>query len=281
MGIIKFFEDNVNTIIATIAGGIISYIISYIFYKKDKNKSILAYQTNSDVILNKDNQINLDDIKITYNNKEISNLSKSYIIIWNMGNKTIEGKDIVEDDKLRIVFNGDDGEILYPKIIKTTRNVIKFNANKIDNKNKEVEINFDYLDVNDGAFIEILHTFQKAEPIIEGTIKGMPNGIKNLGYTNDLIKKSKLERIFSKVFETIVFFIGGLSLIIFSILVLILKCPHKKIDLVAIIVSIFYGIFIIIATMFNYKVNNSKFPEKLKLDKNNKKIKLKEIFKHI
>jgi hypothetical protein len=50
-----------------------------------------------------------------------------------------------------------------------------------DNSQNRVILNFDYLDPQDGAVVELLHTDSVRDPFVKGTIRGVPKGMLDRG----------------------------------------------------------------------------------------------------
>ncbi|MFA6251830.1 MAG: hypothetical protein WCX74_00260 [Candidatus Paceibacterota bacterium] len=113
----------------------------------------------------------IDEIKIIYKNSNINNFSITKIALWNKGKDTISKNDIASADKLRIVpLNGTqllDAEIIYEK-----NNINKFSLN-LSNKEREIIINFDFFDFEEGVVLQVFHTGKSGNDIsMKGTIKG-------------------------------------------------------------------------------------------------------------
>jgi hypothetical protein len=66
-------------------------------------------------------------------------------------------------------------------IIKHTRDANKFTAMIDGNSQNRVILSFDYLDPKDGAVVEVLHTDSVRDPVVKGTIRGVPKGIFDRG----------------------------------------------------------------------------------------------------
>lgn len=120
------------------------------------------------------------DVEVRFKGQIVNRLTKTEVVIWNSGNQTINGAAIVLNDPLRFEF-GNGSRILDVSVLRVTRDVNDFKA-KIDPKSQgAVLIDFDYLDPDDGALIEILHNDGVGEPDVMGSIRGVPKGMKNLG----------------------------------------------------------------------------------------------------
>ncbi|MFZ2036859.1 MAG: hypothetical protein WAU62_08095, partial [Dehalococcoidales bacterium] len=96
------------------------------------------------------------EFEVTYEGRPINDGYRTWIIFFNKGFETIRKADISE--KLTVHFK--KAEILRPpEIIAKNKKDTGFSAKYINKEgNGEVEINFRYLDHNDGAVVEMLHT---------------------------------------------------------------------------------------------------------------------------
>ncbi|MGD0336817.1 MAG: hypothetical protein ABSB18_06960 [Candidatus Omnitrophota bacterium] len=157
--------------------GILGLFLWYVGYRSTRLIARISYQIKVSRLIDKEKKRLPEEIKITFNNKELDRLVRTFLVFWNSGNKTILGQNIVEIDKPRAVFN-EDSQILNAEIVRRTRDVNQFKIKKNEN---ELILDFEYLDAGDGASIEILHTDEKGTPNIKGTIKEMPKGIVNYG----------------------------------------------------------------------------------------------------
>lgn len=252
--ILGFLNENWFTILNTIVGIIIGIVVSYYFYKKGLVKNELAYKEKSIKILDIENEVRIPNIKILYDNSEVRRLNKTYIVLWNNGNKMIEYKDIVEKDKLKINFNSNNGKILEGKVVKTVRDVNDFKV--INIKDNELEIIFDFIDKEDGVLIEVFHTFYNYNVLINGTIKSMPEGIQKHGNEDiEFIWEEKRKSIISTLkFYFILMTIAG----IYSSIV-----KHDNI-IVIIVMTILFPIPGLLILKFLFK---PKFPKELNMYK--------------
>ena len=126
-------------------------------------------------------------------------------------------------------------EILSVDIKSIQRTENKISIFKDEKYRNQAILFFDFLDCNDGATIEILHTgCARTSVKLEGVIKGVPKGVKpNLNTLEKLKINSKTPKL--------LIFITGLVCLISSILISIL-IPHEP--------SPFAYIFILIGGAF-------------------------------
>jgi hypothetical protein len=99
----------------------------------------------------------------------------SRIAIWNIGNTTIKGDQIVNSDPLRIVTS-DGSSVLEATIRNRTRQVNDVSCLLRRGTSNEVECRFDYFDPTDGALIQLIHTGSDEIKVL-GTLRGIPKGV--------------------------------------------------------------------------------------------------------
>ena len=114
-----------------------------------------------------------DEIEVRYRGVPVPKVTASTVWIWNSGNTTVRGTDIVLDNPLGFQFLGN---VLNISVRKVTRDVIGVSA-LISPKPDTVHLTFEFLDPGDGAILEILHDGDTESPKCLGTIIGLPNGL--------------------------------------------------------------------------------------------------------
>lgn len=156
--------------------GLIGLPLAIYIYVIGKRRSELSYQLREFSVVGGLSAKFPDELIIHFNNIKVDKITSTELVIWNSGNTTINGYDIVEIDPLRLKCN--EGSILKIEILRSTRNVIFPNFTLKEN---EYRVGFDYLDHNDGFVAQIIHSGPKKNIKIIGSIKGMPKGINYLG----------------------------------------------------------------------------------------------------
>ena len=119
-----------------------------------------------------------DDIEVYYKGHKVNGVQSTVVWFWNDGRKPIIRSDIPEAQPIKIELN-DSNEIEIPnvQILKQSREVISSQSRKISNK--VVQVDFEFLDHNDGFSLEILHTGKSStDVVVSGTVLGAPQGIK-------------------------------------------------------------------------------------------------------
>ena len=161
--------------------GIVSIVVAAITYMWARKRTSLGYVHLGEHLLGSTSDALPDAISVQYDGISIPRLTKTILIIWNNGENTVSGSDIVTKDPLRLQV-GDDGRILSISVLKSSRAVNDFRIilapDEVTNK---AQLTFDFLDAKDGVAVEILHTSTDRRPSIKGTLKGLPQGFSNLG----------------------------------------------------------------------------------------------------
>jgi len=175
MEIVSFLKDNFGNVL-----GIIGIILAYYFYYKGKSKKEIFYEITSFNLINENLNQKVSELKISYKNKDIKYLTVSKIAIWNSGNSTIWEKEIPENNKIKInICNS--YEILEYELIENEDVDSKLNITKIDDK--QLEINFKFLEPNKGFVLKLIHTSRTSNDI---SIKGRIIGGSEIKRINDI-----------------------------------------------------------------------------------------------
>lgn len=186
-------------------------VVTGVMYLITRRRTSVGYVHLGEHLLGSASDALPSGIVVQYNGMSIPRLTKSILIFWNTGENTVRGSDIVEKDPLRLHI-GDDGKILSISVIRTSRSVNEFCLAPTPGlKANEAAITFDFLDAKDGVVVEILHTSTDRKPSIKGTLRGLPQGFRNLGqFTRPKPQKKKrsgpLSALTAAVFNPIVFF---------------------------------------------------------------------------
>uniref|UniRef100_UPI004056EEBE hypothetical protein n=1 Tax=Candidatus Electronema sp. TaxID=2698783 RepID=UPI004056EEBE len=124
-----------------------------------------------------------EGITVHYRGQDIPRLTRTLVVLWNAGEKTILGDDLVTKDPLRLKLRG-DGRVLAATVLKTKRDVCQIEALSDASCPNETHIRFDFLDAGDGAVIEVLHTSEERGVDVLGTVRGLPQGLHDIGQIN-------------------------------------------------------------------------------------------------
>ena len=156
--------------------GLIGLVISFFLYKASRIGPRPAYQYQALRLIGGEEQALPEEVTVLLRDKKVEQLTNTHIILWNSGNATINGENIVANEPLRLEFSK-DSEVLNAQVLRFTRTSNKFTVNINPHSPNEVIFSFDYLEAEDGAVIGILHTDRERYPKVWGAIKGVPKGV--------------------------------------------------------------------------------------------------------
>jgi hypothetical protein len=190
--------------------------VAFYFYRQSRVGPRLVFQTKAFKIIGKDERAIPDDVKIYFGDIPVERLVKNLVIIWNSGYTTFDGKNIIDSNPLRAEYNK-DASVMRLAILKSTRSenvpmayISKTNPN-------EVIFSFDYLEPNDGAVFEIYHTGEEIFPKMKGTVKGMPQGIRDWGIIKTFQKGEPVIKIKNPILALVAGFSGFIIFLFFAL----------------------------------------------------------------
>lgn len=150
--------------------GIISLVLGYIFYREGLRLKKPFWNIKSNNLI-KDFSSTITDLAISYKGEKIENITISRIAFWNGGKETINTTDIARTDHLKVIATAEN-HLLDTKILSVNNDPSLFSVSLQPDK-KSALIDFEYLDYNQGAIIQVIHTGTSSEDInIVGTVKG-------------------------------------------------------------------------------------------------------------
>ena len=192
----ELFTDNLATIILTVSGIFAGAFVNSNLQKKPK----LSYEVSSLTVLANEGNLVPSKVTVLFGKSPINCLVRERITFWNDGNDTLHGTDIAKEDPLRISFGAKDVTVLMSNVIKCTRKANIFAVVK-RRRLKELLLQYDYLDPDDGAVIEVWHNGKQSEIAIVGAIKGLRKGVKRIIgidqiIRNNLVRKNRRRLIY-------------------------------------------------------------------------------------
>jgi hypothetical protein len=162
-----------DALIGLIGGGIISLILAYLFTSRPR----LSAQINTLELVGP-NAVFPNELEFLFRGKKVPKVSLSLIAIWNDGNVTINGNLIVSSDPLRILVHS--GTVLDTKVLRSSREVNGFSCALCSgHADNVIQCKFDYLDVKDGALIQVIHTGDDKVEVV-GTLREIPKGVQQI-----------------------------------------------------------------------------------------------------
>ena len=172
-----FFSQGWVGALLGILGGL---LIAFFFYRASRIGPRPSYQFKALRLIAENERALPEEVEILFKGMSVPRLTKTHVVFWNSGKAMLDGKQIVDVDPLRLEFSK-DAQVLRARIVKATRETNEFEVKINDKSPNEVVCSFDYLNVGDGAVIELLHTDEERYPRVQGTIRGVPKGILNWG----------------------------------------------------------------------------------------------------
>ena len=138
------------------------------WYKSKRKKELSCYKNSYTIV--KGGKSLLPDLELKYKNEPIQELVITKYAIWNSGNEVLQREDIVEIKPLQVSCNGEDTRILDVKILQESDETNQFVV--VDMDKQHARINFDYVAPKDGIVIQIMHTGESQDVMVECKIKG-------------------------------------------------------------------------------------------------------------
>ncbi len=141
------------------------------FYSLRKKRIKPVYIMRSTGLL-QESISNLDGLKIEFDNHRIGNLTVTNVAIWNAGKKTLHQSDVSSNEKISI--KPKNGILVYRySVLKESNPSNGVNLKTSKDNSAVVEIDFEYLDNNEGIAIQLIHSGKSSIDIeVLGSIKG-------------------------------------------------------------------------------------------------------------
>lgn len=149
---------------------IIAIPITFYLAKRARQIPDLRYRIDFDVLLKPDDHLFDLGLVIKLAGQPITCLSRTRIAFWNERGDTVQGKEIVSSDPLRIELAEGD-YALQARTICESRKVTGLITGVPQGNQSSVVLSFDFLDSGDGGILEVIHQ-STVEPKLVGTIRG-------------------------------------------------------------------------------------------------------------
>lgn len=162
--------DRILALVGVILG-ILGIVFSYYFYRRSIRAKEPVYSIKSNNLIS-DSRFTLEKLNITYGSgkQKIQNLTVSKVLFYNRGAETINRADI--ETKNRVSISPRNSEILDVSLLQANND--SNNSGLLWHESGEfLYIDFDYLDKNQGAVIQVIHTGLSSDDLqVIGDIKG-------------------------------------------------------------------------------------------------------------
>lgn len=159
--------------------GLLGIALAFYFYVKSVKKKKLVFTNKESVVLGDSDDSFHGRLRVLFDEKAVTRVTRSVFVLWNAGRETIRGSDIVHSDPLCLAFPKDT-EILMLSVDRMTRPAVAANVKvRTETQRHCVDIDFDFLDFKDGFTLSVVHNAPTGSGKVFGTIVGMPNGVQN------------------------------------------------------------------------------------------------------
>lgn len=155
--------------------GVVGLVAAVFFFLRSRRVTRLAYQVDSYTLLGVDSSILPSALEIRFSGQSVPRITASRVVVWNAGNTTVVGSDVVESDPLRLELDG-EGSILQASIACATRKANDLRLDAGEKGSSVLVLPFDFLDPEDGAHLRVLHSGGRNALRLTGTIRGMRSG---------------------------------------------------------------------------------------------------------
>ena len=167
--------------------GILGIVSSVYFYVKSQREKTPYYSFKTTSLVRNDLS-KLKNIEIKYKSRNVTELSMTKFAFWNGGKGPIRKEDITTKDPLLITNSNKN--LIYDVEVIFNKNANNFTAELINDQT--IALNFDYLNYNDGATINIFHSGDWGQDLkISGSLIGsnkIEYGIKKNNIQDKLLK---------------------------------------------------------------------------------------------
>jgi hypothetical protein len=171
----QFPQWSLDTYLA-ILGVVLAIIVPWIFYRRALPQIELSYAIEATELLGGSRSALPQELKITYDGHEITNLRKNNYGFWNSGTQPIiRSRDVISNPALLVTFDP-KSPMLKPSALKSPRPENGFTVHT--SNNTVLEFEFIYLEPSHGFNAEVLYVGDTAPSAPKGTIAGMPAVLK-------------------------------------------------------------------------------------------------------
>lgn len=145
--------------------GVIATVTVYVLSRRGKDPSWAIRGIN--IVRGRESRV--ADLKILYKELPVESLTVSRVLFWNRGKETIRVGDIAEPIQ---ICASEDILLLNVEVLKATNQAIQFFVSPVQD-NKFATLTYQYLDHNNGAVLEAVHTGTSSSGlVIKGKIIG-------------------------------------------------------------------------------------------------------------
>lgn len=174
----EFLGTNPWLSIISFVIAVMGVALAIVFYIKGKRVKLPYYAIRSANIVS-DFGSWMKPLEMRYSSQLIENLTVTKMAFWNAGRDTIDHQDIARADPLTLHVK-ESYKILDAKILSEKTPANKFSITTSPDQSS-LTLEFDYIDKDEGAVIQLIHTGKSGEDIdFGGSIKGAGKPIRKL-----------------------------------------------------------------------------------------------------
>lgn len=219
-------------LLATLISVVLAIIGIVLYIKGKKSKSPCYSMRSTNLVRGLVSKI--DSLEMRYATQPIENLTVTKILFWNAGRDTIAYSDVANADPL-IIKVREGSKILDSKILCSNNPANQFFLSEAGDKSS-LTLNFEYIDKDERALIQILHTGTSSRDIeIGGTVKGGSRLSRKYVPSVDVIKTQFpfLTKVSPKILRALMATFYAITPLVFLGLGLTLIDPEGKIAIIA------------------------------------------------
>lgn len=240
---------NIALIIGVVTGavGVVGIVYTIYYGRRSQRKKLMVYEVSKAVALAQAFSPEGDyRLSVLFQRKgsieeKIESVYTRFLKFANLGKESIRGSDIAPTKPLKVTIKGD--RVLDIQLAGITRGVnnVSLTNQVTGDEEGSADINFDFLDYEDGALIKILSVGNEGNISLEGDIIGMPEGMNNI---DKLRQKVKPRNIVYRLSSTVGILVATLILSVFV-------CYWTTGDWGSIwLIFVPLGVFVILAILF-------------------------------
>lgn len=237
--LIKSISENPYLALIVEIATILSLIITIVIAVIQKKKKRLVYSCLTTLLVN-DKLSCVEGLNITFNEREIEQLSVTSVSLVNKGNVIIEESDLHHNKALAIVPTSENCEIIDAKVIDQSSDTIDCSVSVTDNK---VTVHYAAFEKKESASVNIYHTGNENSTFkMEGKIK---EG--NIDYLNP--KEETASRYKSFLVWTLFVFLVIMGISFFVPIPYISIIAKAIVSAIMFLISCLFAIIVVIAVV--------------------------------
>ncbi|HEV2805147.1 MAG TPA: hypothetical protein VGW57_09480 [Chthoniobacterales bacterium] len=154
-----------------VVGILIGVAVAYYFYRIGLRVKEPCFSMRSNNLI-EGYSSRLTGLKVLFGDEGVETLTVTRLLFWNAGAETIDRNDIAPTNPLRI--EADTVSLLEARVLSRSSDSNSFSCSVPEEKKRSL-LTFDYLDRDQGAVIQVVHTGTSSSDLrVLGDIKGAP-----------------------------------------------------------------------------------------------------------